>query len=111
MDESINLFEDISNSTWFSESIIVLFFNKKDLFEKKIGSTPITTFFKDYCGDPKSVSESINHIRKVFLNSSQHPEEIYTHVTTATDSKNIDVVFNAVKDTILKTNLKRGGFI
>jgi len=36
---------------------------------------------------------------------------IYVHQTQATDTKNIDHVFSAVKDTILSTNLRSSGFI
>merc|ERR1711991_271164 len=111
MCETLNLFEDIVNSSWFEESIILLFLNKKDLFEKKIKKVPITTFFKNFKGNCHDVDGAIEHIKHTFLKASNRGDEIYTHVTNATDSNNINVVFNAVKDTILKSNLKRGGFI
>lgn len=36
---------------------------------------------------------------------------IYHHVTCATDTKNVEVVFNACKDIILRGNLKDSGFM
>merc|ERR1712100_830153 len=37
-------------------------------------------------------------------------EEIYHHLTCATDKENVSTVFNACKDIILKGNLKGSGF-
>lgn len=38
LDEALELFAQIVNSKWFKESSIILFLNKKDLFEKKVNS-------------------------------------------------------------------------
>jgi hypothetical protein len=37
--------------------------------------------------------------------------EVYHHITCATDTQNVEVVFNATKDIILRKNLMRSGFI
>ena len=50
MDESLNLFESIVNNDFFANTSMILFLNKKDLFEKKIIFSPITECFKDYAG-------------------------------------------------------------
>lgn len=36
-------------------------------------------------------------------------EQVYHHVTCATDTKNIQVVFDACRDIILKSTLKESG--
>ena len=36
LDEALELFAQIVNSKWFKECSIILFLNKKDLFEKKV---------------------------------------------------------------------------
>ena len=36
---------------------------------------------------------------------------VYHHITCATDSQNVQVVFNACKDIILRGNLKDSGFM
>lgn len=36
-------------------------------------------------------------------------KEIYAHMTCATDTKNVEIVFNAVTDIIIKENLKDCG--
>ena len=50
MHESMKLFDSICNNKWFTETSIILFLNKKDLFEKKITKSPLTLCFPDYTG-------------------------------------------------------------
>ena len=44
-------------------------------------------------------------------NKSVDERVIYHHVTCATDTENVQVVFNACKDIILRDNLTETGFI
>ena len=48
--ESMNLFDSICNNKWFLETSIILFLNKKDLFEDKIKKSPLTICFPEYTG-------------------------------------------------------------
>lgn len=50
MIESMKLFDSICNSKWFVETSIILFLNKKDLFEDKIRRSPLTICFPEYSG-------------------------------------------------------------
>lgn len=50
MIESMKLFDSICNSKWFVETSIILFLNKKDLFEEKITRSPLTICFPEYTG-------------------------------------------------------------
>jgi len=50
MMESMKLFDSICNSKWFVDTSIILFLNKKDLFEQKIKYSPLTVCFPDYQG-------------------------------------------------------------
>lgn len=43
------------------------------------------------------------------LNKRKDTKEIYTHFTCATDTKNVQFVFDAVTDAIIKNNLKDCG--
>merc|ERR1711988_726608 len=45
MHESIMLFEEICNCQWFNETAIILFLNKKDLFEEKIQRVDLNVCF------------------------------------------------------------------
>ena len=50
MHESMKLFDSICNNKWFVETSIILFLNKKDLFEVKIKTSPLTVCFPEYKG-------------------------------------------------------------
>lgn len=50
MQESLKLFDSICNNKWFTETSIILFLNKKDLFEEKIKKSPLTICFSEYSG-------------------------------------------------------------
>ena len=50
MMESMKLFDSICNNKWFVDTSIILFLNKKDLFEDKIHHSPLTICFPEYSG-------------------------------------------------------------
>lgn len=53
MHESLKLFDSICNNKWFTDTSIILFLNKKDIFEEKIKKSPLTICFPEYTGrDP-----------------------------------------------------------
>jgi guanine nucleotide-binding protein G(i) subunit alpha len=50
MRESMKLFESICNNVWFRTTSIILFLNKKDIFQEKIRTSPISICFPEYKG-------------------------------------------------------------
>nr|XP_029537608.1 guanine nucleotide-binding protein G(i) subunit alpha-2-like [Oncorhynchus nerka] len=110
MHESMKLFDSICNNKWFTETSIILFLNKKDLFEEKITRSPLAICYPEYTGANK-YDEAASHIQTKFedLNKKKDTKEIYTHFTCATDTKNVQFVFDAVTDVIIKNNLKDCG--
>ena len=50
MQESLKLFDSICNNKWFTDTSIILFLNKKDLFEEKIKKSQLTICFPEYTG-------------------------------------------------------------
>uniref|UniRef100_A0A665THZ8 Guanine nucleotide-binding protein G(i) subunit alpha-2 n=1 Tax=Echeneis naucrates TaxID=173247 RepID=A0A665THZ8_ECHNA len=111
MHESMKLFDSICNNKWFTETSIILFLNKKDLFEEKITRSPLTICFPEYTGMANKFDEAASYIQTKFedLNKKKDTKEIYTHFTCATDTKNVQFVFDAVTDVIIKNNLKDCG--
>jgi guanine nucleotide-binding protein G(i) subunit alpha len=112
MVESMKLFDSICNSTWFVQTSIILFLNKKDLFQEKIVEHPITCCFSDYQGD-NTYEESATYIQQQFedLNKKENEKEIYPHFTCATDTSNVKFVFDAVTDVIIRKNLDEMGLM
>ncbi|KAI3357375.1 hypothetical protein L3Q82_015808 [Scortum barcoo] len=99
MHESMKLFDSICNNKWFTLTSIILFLNKKDLFEEKISRSPLTICYPEYSGG-NSYEETAAYIQYQFedLNKRKDTKEIYTHFTCATDTKNVQFVFDAVTD-------------
>ena len=50
MQESLKLFDSICNNKWFTDTSIILFLNKKDLFDEKIRKSSLTVCFPEYTG-------------------------------------------------------------
>ncbi|KAK6318853.1 hypothetical protein J4Q44_G00100640, partial [Coregonus suidteri] len=90
MHESMKLFDSICNNKWFTETSIILFLNKKDLFEEKITCSPLAICYPEYTGANK-YDEAASYIQTKFedLNKKKDTKEIYTHFTCATDTKNV----------------------
>ncbi|XP_002730534.1 guanine nucleotide-binding protein G(i) subunit alpha-like [Saccoglossus kowalevskii] len=106
MFESRKLFESTLNSGWFEETSFILFLNKKDIFEEKISKSPLTLCFPEYTG-PNTYDEAGEYIQSKFEECNLKPaREIYSHFTCATDTKNIEHVFNDVTDIIIRSSLK-----
>ena len=110
MIESIQLFDSICNNPWFKDTSIILFLNKKDLFEEKIRRSPLTICFPDYRGG-NSYEEAAAFIKMKFEKVNKRPgeKEIYTHFTCASDTSNIQFVFDAVTDIVIRNNFKDCG--
>jgi len=112
MDEALKLFDEICNAKWFVETSLILFLNKKDLFEEKIKQVPLTVQFPEYDGDPNDLEECSSFLRQKFESLNRVAgKEIYTHITCATDTDNIKKVFECVKETLIKKSLRDGGFM
>jgi len=69
MDEDIKLYKEIADNQWFTETSIILFFNKKDIFDEKLQRgvhLNVCPSFKDYNGKLElgPASEYIQNIFK-----------------------------------------------
>lgn len=109
MHESLKLFDSICNNKWFQETSIILFLNKKDLFESKISKSPLSICFPEYTG-LNTYTEGLGYIKSQYESKNKSPKkEVYSHVTCATDTNNIQFVFDAVTDVIIANNLRGCG--
>lgn len=111
MRESMKIFQEVT-SKWFPKSTIILFLNKRDLFEQKIPVSPLKATFPDYDG-PSQFQPAVDFIRDKFLSLDPNAElnRVYPHITCATDTESIQVVFAAVQETLIKSNLEAAGLM
>uniref|UniRef100_A0A673X2T0 Guanine nucleotide binding protein (G protein), alpha activating activity polypeptide O, a n=1 Tax=Salmo trutta TaxID=8032 RepID=A0A673X2T0_SALTR len=109
MHESMKLFDSICNNKWFTDTSIILFLNKKDIFEQKIKKSPLSICFPEYTGTG-TFMEAVGHIQSQYESRNKSlQKEVYAHVTCATDTNNIQFVFDAVTDVIIANNLRGCG--
>jgi len=115
MVEAIDLFDEICNNQYFIKSNMLLFLNKKDLFEEKMTSVHIgdQVAFEDFqtpLGADDYYDQGVSYFLDKFTVKNTNPDrQVYNHVTCATDSKNVEVVFEACKDIILRGNMEEAG--
>ena len=108
LEESLNLFQAICKSKYFVNTAMILFLNKRDLFQDKILNSDrhLRLFFPQYTGPDQSVDAATRFIQGLFLDRNLNKgRQIYQHITTATNTSNIKVVFRAVLEIIVHENL------
>lgn len=112
MVESLELFKSITNNVYFQKTPVVLFFNKVDLFKEKIPRVPFSKHVPDYKGDD-SYDDVLAYIQKRFDSMNESPASVrpvYRHVTCATDTDQIHIVWRSVSDVLLNDSMKDAGF-
>jgi guanine nucleotide-binding protein subunit alpha len=110
MMESLVLFDSVVNSRWFIRTSIILFLNKVDLFRQKLPRSPLSNYFPDYSGG-NDVNRAAKYLLWRFNQVNRAHLNLYPHLTQATDTTNIRLVFAAVKETILQNALKDSGIL
>ncbi|KAI6101041.1 guanine nucleotide binding protein, alpha subunit [Pisolithus croceorrhizus] len=110
MVESLLLFESVINSRWFLRTSIILFLNKIDVFKVKLPKVPLEHYFPEYTGG-SDINKAAKYILWRFMQANRARLSVYPHLTQATDTSNIRLVFAAVKETILRNALKDSGIL
>jgi len=106
MEDQLQLFDSMINGKWFRDTNVILFLNKRDLFEKKIERVPLTLCFPEYDGG--SLAEpAMDYISLQFQKRKKTADKVvYIHFTCATNTDNVAVVFRAVREIILRSSLR-----
>ncbi|KAF8374076.1 hypothetical protein PRIPAC_80505 [Pristionchus pacificus] len=137
--DSAHLFGEMLRSKFLLSSAFILFLNKvnlwsiplraylyqKDLLSKKLISQPLGKYIKGYgkllnifakrnhvYTDGKTTEDASDFIRQYFLKRKSKKDKdraIYGHYTCATDTKNVEFVFNAACDIVFKKNISKSG--
>jgi len=116
MVDQLELFEKICNEPVFVKTSMILFLNKKDLFQNKLeNGRPITLCpdFASYDGEATSFEETSAYIKSAFIAKNNQPDDknIFAHLTCATDQNNVSKVFNDVQHIIIENSLMSAGLM
>lgn len=107
--ESLNLF-DIACNRRYPNLPILLFLNKRDLFEKKIQQVDLSCCFPTYKGglDYDAAIAFIEYRFTSLVKDKTKP--IYVFKTTATETENMQVIIKSLMDIVERDNLAKSGF-
>eukprot|EP00475_Leptophrys_vorax_P022861 TRINITY_DN3110_c0_g1_i2.p2 TRINITY_DN3110_c0_g1~~TRINITY_DN3110_c0_g1_i2.p2 ORF type:complete len:370 (+),score=94.05 TRINITY_DN3110_c0_g1_i2:103-1212(+) len=100
--EGLDLFAEVSGLKTFSNTSIILFLNKIDLFTEKIKKgVPLKDCFEDYSGSGDE-KIALQFMKDKFLSRAHPGKKIFAHFTCATDSDLIRNVLLDVRDIIIQ---------
>jgi len=100
MEESLRVFKEISNNRWFVDTPMILLLNKRDLFEEKIKTSPLTIAFPEYTGG-NDFNGAVKFIEDQFRKQIQNTSKLfYSHIVCATDTTSIRSMFEQIKDRV-----------
>ena len=117
LQESLDVFEELSNSAHFVSTPILIFLNKLDLFEDKYLRLRIplnvSGLFPDAPAGEPNVEEAVEWISQQFVKrrTKYDPTLIYIHTTTAVDADQVDHVFRDVKEIVLLRSMSQQGLV
>jgi hypothetical protein len=85
MQDSIQLFQKIVDDPALLDSTIILFLNKKDLYEKKVKTVPISLYFPNYTGKEGNSTQGAIFFKEMLLASCESQRMVHTQVTCCID--------------------------
>jgi len=100
MDEALELFSEVANSSYFNTSSIILFLNKVDIFEDKLKEIPLTTYFPTFQGGDKDIA--CEFVKARFVELVSDTSKLYPHITCALDTDQLEHVIYDVRAEILQ---------
>lgn len=133
--EGFKVFTDIFWSRFVRNAGKIVFLNKQDILKRKIESGKrLETYFPEYENYDKMETnpyhraknfmrhtileiasckkpESVEFIPDVDIKQNVKSELLFVHFTIATDTSNVKLVFNDIKDIIIAINLGNSGLI
>jgi len=118
MEISRFIFSEIVNSNIVKAEVpIILFLNRRDLFEERIkdaeGYKQFQAVFPNYSGS-QDVKAALEFLRDIFLETIKYPDHtnpIKTHYTCALDTEGMLVVWRSVREYLLKIALNEAGLL
>ena len=110
--ESLLLFENLVNGP-FRKLPVILFLNKKDIFEAKIAKKPLHEHFGEECARMKGVKHSMEFIRDLYLSRRKEDKcgAAYSYFLEATNKEMFGVVWKVAKNLLFEKNLGKSGLL
>ncbi|KAH7724301.1 guanine nucleotide-binding protein G(z) subunit alpha-like protein [Aphelenchoides avenae] len=88
---------------------MILFLNKKDLFAEKIKRVPLRKCFPMYKFKNNYANATTYLIRKFEKNHREKKQNIYSHLTCAKDTDQMQFLTKSVTDMVIANLMKHSG--
>nr|CAD2155883.1 unnamed protein product [Meloidogyne enterolobii] len=119
MTDTKDLFKQIYRNKFLRPSSLIMFLNKMDIFAEKLKYAPLENFYPEFkkelteeMTDEELFDVAIDFVKSLFSKIKGNDRRpLYMHTTNATDTRNVEVVFNAAYDTAVTKNLKNSGVL
>mmetsp|Transcript_16819 Transcript_16819/g.43715 ORF Transcript_16819/g.43715 Transcript_16819/m.43715 type:complete len:384 (+) Transcript_16819:99-1250(+) len=113
MEESLALFEQLTEYVWFKRASFIIFMNKQDLLQKKIEGdpeadlppSPLRIPFPSFKGPDGDYPAAKKYIQTMYEERYRGHSIAHYHSTTATDSTLVNKVFETVKAGLVEHHL------
>lgn len=110
MEDSLSLFDKISNHELLQKIAIILLMNKSDLAEQKVTRSSLSKYFSDYTGRTNNFEGLKGFFKSKFTGLNRNQQRtVYTHFTTNTDTKLMEVIIKSIIDIVIKMQLQATG--
>ena len=112
MTETLDFYEEQINCELLNDTVIILFLNKRDLFQVQIERIPLTVSFPEFEGDSNDFEEALSYIRDQFQTRNHtYDRHIYSHLADALDGNLVQRVFNDIQHISITIALRRSGLL
>jgi len=102
LQDALETWKSVANNEYLTKVPAILFLNKKDLLKEKAAKVDLKVCFADYSGglDYKEMSKFIQQ-KFMGVVSSTRQAKVYPYITQATDTSNIQLVWQTIKDVLV----------
>lgn len=104
MQESLELFKEIGTSKLFQDTLLIVFYNKLDVFKAKLPSAPLSNYFTEF-DDPEGDWEGSLEFIQTKFGSLYRGSNMVNFVTCTIDTSNIDTVFRSLTEVSRATRM------
>jgi len=103
------LFKQLSRNKILWHKNIVIFFNKIDIFKKKLSTSPVSNFYPDYTGG-NDYAEAATYFAKKFIKLNANKNRtVSTHLTWATDTRHCSTIIKLTIQSLQQYALASAG--
>jgi len=85
---------------------VILVLNKADLFAEKLKRVPLSNYLP---GAGEELDQAKQALQEYFEGANRDNRRIYCHFSDGASVENVMIVFNAVKDIIIRQSLEDAG--